>query len=67
MTFFCYHDNNRTLFISRNQLEKCKQLLQDKSQHDKIDPEQLWKAKKGLLVVVFSREKKIYFRFKLMV
>ncbi|GAA5811756.1 hypothetical protein MFLAVUS_005199 [Mucor flavus] len=36
----------RTLFVSSKELEKCKQLLQNKSQHDKIDPERLWKAKK---------------------
>ncbi|KAI9250651.1 Tricarboxylate/iron carrier [Helicostylum pulchrum] len=36
----------RTLFVSSKELEKCQQLLQNKSQHDKIDPERLWRAKK---------------------
>ncbi|CAO0803630.1 unnamed protein product [Mucor circinelloides] len=37
----------RTLFVSSSELEKCKQLLANTSQHDKMDPERLWKAKKG--------------------
>ncbi|KAG1110496.1 hypothetical protein G6F42_015314 [Rhizopus arrhizus] len=36
----------RTLFVSSSELEKCKQLLANTSQHDKMDPERLWKAKK---------------------
>lgn len=47
MHFSLLNTYNRTLFVSRKELEKCKKLLTDKSMHLNTDPEKLWKAKKS--------------------
>lgn len=55
------------MFVSSSELEKCKQLLANTSQHDKMDPERLWKAKKGAFIISHGLKKNRKLNFKIVV